>query len=243
MKALFWFFIFLFVFLKKIFNYLSSVEFRDLEEINDDFETENYFKYFILNLKYFSNKPLIYMKKCKEGSLYGYFRYGNITNYLSYENYGTLGINLNLIINYENFYASKKDTIDFYLNGNINKRVYLGELRNNTSPPIFSNLCDKQVLIFNLSLIFINNKTTQYSPIELTVSSNVDNLSNIDWGINNIKLYKQACSKKCRMCNNLICVRCEKNMLMKSGVCSCDESNDFFDFNDRNDKIDCRGKY
>lgn len=235
-------FVFILLFIEKINSYLSPDQFRDLVELQEDFDSPDYFKYFLMKLKYFPNDPLIYLRKCKEGSLFGYFRYGNITNYLSYEDYGTLGINMNLIVNNDYFSPSKNDTIDFYLNGELSQRIFLSQIKNNTFPPIETTFCEKPVKIYNVSLIFINKKSSQYSPIEITISSNIDILSNVDWAISRIRFFKQACPKKCAMCNNLLCLSCGKNMIMKSAVCSCDNNNDFFDFADEDEKIKCQSK-
>ena len=235
--------LFIFFFIEKIKCYLSSDQFRDLVELQEDFDSPDYFKYFIMNLKYFPNDPLVYLRKCKEGSLFGYFRYGNITNYLSYEDYGTLGINMNLIVNTDFIKVGEKDSIDFYLNGKLSQKVFLKQLKNNTFPPIQSYYCEKPVMIFNVSLIFINKKTSDYSPIQITISSNVDILSSVDWAISKIRFFKQACPKKCVRCNNLSCLGCGKNMIMKSGSCTCDTNNDYFDFADKEEKIKCRGIY
>lgn len=234
--------LYIFFFIEQIYSYLSPDQFRDLVELQEDYESPDYFKYFLMRLKYFPNDPLIYLRKCKEGSLFGYFRYGNITNYLSYEDYGTLGINMNLIVNTDFLKTGKNDTIDFYLNGELSQRVFLNQLKNNTFPPIKSTYCEKPVMIFNISLIFINKKTSQYSPIEMTISSNIDILSNVDWAISRIRFFKQACPKKCIMCNSMLCLSCGKNMMMKSGSCTCDNNNEFFDFADVDEKIKCQSK-
>jgi len=234
--------IFIFFLLEKIYCYLSPDQSRDLVEIQDDFESPDYFKYFIMNLKYFPNDPLVYLRKCKEGALFGYFRYGNITNYLSYEDYGTLGINMNLIVNTDYLSAGKNDTIDFYLNGELSQKIYLSQIENNTFPPIQTIYCDKPVMIYNISLMFINKKAFQYSPIEMTISGNVDIASDVDWAISSIRFFKQACPKKCFMCNNVTCLSCGKNMIMKSGKCTCDNNNDYFDFADSDEKIKCQSK-
>jgi len=243
MRILFSLLITLILLIKQIYNYLSTDQFRDLVQLTDDFESENYFKYFIMNLKYFPNTPLTYLRKCKEGILFGYFRYGNITNYLSYEDYGTLGINMNLIVNTDFLSVNNDDSIDFFLNDELSQRINLKYLKNNTFPPVISTYCDKPVMIFNISLIFINKKTSQYSPIQLTISSNLETESDVDWAISGIKLIKQACPKKCSMCNNNICLNCGKKMIFKSGVCSCDASSslEFYDFADDDKKINCKG--
>lgn len=244
LRKIFTFIFFFTIVIQKICTqYLSSDQFRDLIELEGDFNSAEYYKYFIMNLKYFNNDPLQYIRTCSEGNLFGYFRYGNITNYLSYENYGALGINFNLIINRENFSPTLNDTIQFIINNELNDEVFLGNFTKNYFNPVNATYCDKDVMIFNVTLIFINKKYTQYSPIQLTIQSNIDIMSDIYWAIANVKFYMLACPQKCVMCNHLSCLSCGKNMVMKSGSCQCDSTNDYYDFANSEERINCLCKF
>ena len=77
----------------------------------------------------------------------------------------------------------------------------------------------------------------------MEIASNLDILSDVYWAISNVKFYKLACPKKCVLCNHITCINCGKNMIFKSGVCSCDMANDFYDFADTDQKINCLGNF
>jgi hypothetical protein len=246
MKTILLYIIILYNFIEKISNdYLSSDDFRDLVEIPGDFQSENYFKYFIMNLTYFQNNdPLFYYQKCKEDNFFGYFKFGSIQNYLSYENYGSFGINLHFILNTDLLNATKEDSVRFYLNDQLKAEIFLDneELNKDISFPYNDILCEKNVRIYQLNLLLVNQRLDKYVPIDMRISSNIGTFSDVYWGISNLRYFKQECPPKCLTCNNDKCLSCGTKMTLKSGSCLCNTENEIFDFSDENERINCKGK-
>jgi hypothetical protein len=197
-----------------------------------------------MDLTYFKNNALSYYQKCDDVKFFGYFKFGNINNFLSYENYGSFGIHLDFIVNTELLNVTKSDSVRFYLNDQLKAEVFLNNeiLNKNISYPYEKKYCGKNVRIYELNFVYVNQRIDKYFPIDMKISSNIGTLSDAYWGISNLKYYKQECPPKCLICNNNRCLKCGKKMKLNSGSCICDTENGIYDFSDENERINCKGK-
>ena len=94
-----------------IFAYLST-EYREYEEVTEDLNSVKFYNNFKLNLDYFDDNPNQYIKTCDQ-IFFGLFRYGNISTYMQYDGYGTLGINFDLYIVPEFYKTNINDKFNF----------------------------------------------------------------------------------------------------------------------------------
>ena len=140
--------------------------------------------------------------------------------------------------------VTKEDSVRFYINDELKGEVFLAneELNKKMSTPIITKLCEKNVKIYDLNMLYVNQKTNKYSPIEMKISSNINTLSDAYWAISNLKYFKQECSPKCPTCDNNACLSCGNKMIFKSGECLCNAEIEQFDFNDEEERILCQGK-
>jgi hypothetical protein len=226
------------------YNYLSPGEYRNYEIIDDDFSTYEFFKYFILDLAYFDNTPGLYVQNCDIGTVFGYFRHGRLIKYFDYSKYGSLGINLNLLVKVEGFQPSLNDSIQFLINGEINQEYRMDNFTMNMNTPEIQDICDRQFYMFNISLIYSNNKTTDYPPLKLEIKTNFDFKNNIDWAITNFSVIKIRCPIKCSLCTSSQCVGClEPFSKFKPQTCECDTDNsNYHDYNDMDKELNCQRK-
>jgi hypothetical protein len=230
------FFIYLCQLLSSVFSYLSTSEYRSYTPIKGDFSSLQFYSYFSLNLNFYPNDPLQYIRNCGKGTYFGFFRNGDITNYFDYNKYGTIAINFDIAIQKARFMSHANDTLDFYLNGKLAHKLNLDKFTEN---PESSSLCDKEVNMFKVSIVY-KNENFKYPPLAFKVSTNFNSLSNIDWAITNMQLVKVDCPAKCSVCDPEQCVSCnEPNTIFETNTCTCDFESDFYDYSDESEPLKC----
>lgn len=228
--------------IQTIYCYLSPDDYRDYDQVQEDFSSTTFYNYFNMNLRYFDNKPELYIRQCKEGSFFGLFQVGNISKYFDYDNYGAIAINFNVVVSKESLKTYTNDALQFFINNQLNSELRFDNFTLNHNPSQEVQLCSKNKYQFNVSLIYTNPSTAnQYYPILFTIATKFNMKSMIEWGINNIQVIKIKCPPKCDVCDNKQCRFCNSAIkhVMKVNACGCSEQ-DAFDYGDVDKPLTCK---
>ena len=221
---------------KLTYSYLSPTEYRSYTPIQDDFSSIDFYSYFKLDLNFYSNDPRNYAQTCKEGTVFGNFKSGNITTYFNYKGYGSMGINFNIAVEKARFSPNTNDTLNFNLNNGL---VYSLQLDTFNNPPVETTLCGKDVFLFKIALIY-PNEDLRYPPINFQVSTSFNPQSSIDWAITNIQLIKISCIEKCSICDVNLCQNCDQpNAVYAANMCTCNTYLDYYDYGDVDQPLNC----
>lgn len=233
----------LFFYITHLFNYvssyLSSEEYRTYTPIKGDYDSVQFYSYFKLKLTFFPNEPSLYIRTCTEGTVFGSFRNGNLTTFFDLNGYGAMGFNFNIAVQKGKFAPNRGDKIDFYLNG---KLVFSLDLDIFTTEPIETMLCDKEVFLFNVRLIY-PNEIMRYPPLTFLISTVFDPMSNIDWSMTNLDIVKINCPEKCSICDSTLCLDCDTPFTkFRPNTCYCDNEKDYYDYANPDEEINCKRK-
>ena len=239
MKKLFNFFIILTI-LETIRTYISQSEYRSYNFSQVDTSSSVFYSNWVLELLYVSNSSLYYFKNC-ESTVFGYFREGNISMFYSDSNYGSLGFNFNLVILKSTLnLTNDKDSLWVIFNHNqvkgmINLRYAIG---NST----IQTLCGNDVYITKVSVIYVQYNALLYSDVYMTISSNFNPQSTVDWAISELYINKVSCAPKCLICNYETCLGCrnETNTYFENNRCNCNNTMNYYDLGGVNDIIKCK---
>jgi len=235
-------FVLIFTIIQNVRNYLSESQYRSFNTSFSDTSSRNFYSQWVLDLLYVSNNSNLYYKACENNNyFFGYFRFGNISMFYSDRNYGSLGFNFNLILNKRTLNLTwPTDSIWVIFNHErVMTKVNLQEAVNNST---VQQICGQEVYVTKISGIFVNDHPMRYSDILMTISSNINPLSSVDWGINGLFVTKVSCPPKCILCDYENCLGCDNMTIFQNNICSCDSTTNYFDFTGENDTINCQSK-
>ena len=226
---------------KTVFSYISDLAYRIFNYTNLDLSSPTFYSDWVLNLMYVSNNSLIYYKSCNEGYFFGYFRFGNISMFYKDSQYGSLGFNFNLIIIKRTIQITNpNDSIWVIFNHvQVSTQINLQSAVNNATLQI---LCGQEVYVTPISAIYINTNALIYSDVFMTISSNMNSASTLDWGINGLYVNKVSCPPKCLICDYENCLGCNNNTSFENNICVCNKTAGWYDMGGQNDTISCQCK-
>lgn len=224
-----------------VISYLSESQYRSFNTSLINTSSQVFYSQWILDLLYVSNNSNMYYKSCGNEYMFGYFRFGNISMFYSDKKYGSLGFNFNLLINKKTLNLTKpSDSIWIIFNREkITTKINIQDAINNSTTQI---ICGKEVYVTLISGIFINNNPIRYNDILMSISSNINPLSTIDWGINGLFITKVNCPPKCILCDYENCLGCDNMTIFQNNICTCNSTANFYDFTGENDTISCQCK-
>ena len=225
--------------------YLNQGIYTDLEIINEDFTSEEFFKSFEIKMQSGVNNYKDYVKFCSDATYFGYFQKGNLTKFFLYDDYGTLSISFNLFIMEDLYMESEIDRINFYFNGILASSKTIKEMISDSKNTFNTTICGVKVWSYFISLNYVNNNNKGYFPLSLVIETEFSLFTNNYWGIKDFHIEKMRCPSKCTICNSTSCLGCSGDLEVFADtkcICKSTQDSSIFDFSSSDDKIDCRSK-
>lgn len=228
--------------------YLSKTGYRQLEIVDEDFSSANFFSKFQIDMISGQNDFNDYYRQCSDGSYFGFFQKGKLTSFLLYKTYGSVSISFNLLLMEDNLNMQEDDKIKFYLNNELIQEVYLTNITNSTSTFSYKTTnCGIKIYSYFLNLKQINTNAKGYFPLSLVIETDFSLFTNNYWGLKDFYIEKVNCPSKCSVCNSTECIGCEGEFHTFTGSkCDCTTENDrvekVYDYANLDEAITCKSK-